>query len=656
METNKNHWGLDVGGIDTSIDPANDFFQYVNGRWMRETQIPEDQVAWGSFFALAHQNICRIKEILDAISRNEEAPHDRGTQKLRDLYATAMDMEKRDRDRVAHLGEQLEAISRITGTEDIAKVCAMLHGIDANPLFTFYTDSDPRESGITALVFSQSGLGLPDREYYLEADKEGTRQQYAAHMQQMFRLLGDDSAAAEHAATSILKIETELAEASWESWRLRDIEAQCNYFSPGGLQDLCPSIRWDDYFRVFDIETPKSIIVSQPSFLVKVNELIVRVPLDAWKSYFRWKLIAAAAPYLSEDFIKERFNFVGKVLYGQKQMKPLWERSVREVNELVGEMVGRQYVARYFPPEAKEKIQELVQYIVATFKNRLERLAWMEETTKREALKKLDAITWKLGYPDLWRDYTMLEIGTDAYVRTVMRIVAFEMKRRFAKIGKEIEKREWRHMAPQTVNACADQGLVEMMFPAGILQWPFFDPDADDAINFGAIGAVIGHELIHHFDDQGSKFNAEGKLKSWWTKEDRITFEKLAHGLVTQFDQYQILGRTVNGKLTLGENIADLGGLHLAFEAYQNLLRDKGTRVSRDGFTPEQRFFIGFAQAERYKMRDELQMQALIADPHPPAQFRINGPLSHTAEFYEAFGVREGNTLYRKPEDRIVIW
>ncbi len=655
MSIGKGSWGFDGGGVDITTSPQDDFFQYANGIWLATTVIPSDEALWGLFSTLARENRERLRIILDELAHASEVPQGGGVQKLGDLYATGMDREKRNEEGIQPLIYDLARISVMRSVADLTPVLARLHLIGGAQLWNSYVDQDPKESAMVSLWLYQGGLGLPDRDYYVIDEKQEIREEYSAHIQRMLGLLGIDEDTAESEASDVIEIEMELAKVSWECARLRDVASQCNYFTVAGLVDLCPLIDWKEYFRILGIDSSRPIIVGQPGFIAKIQALLSHIPFDGLKAYLRWHFISASSRFLSEEFVQENFSFYGKTLTGQQESRPLWERCISFIDAFMGDEIGKLFIEHHFQPEARTKIHELVVHITAVCAERIRNVEWMDDVTKTKALEKLNAITWKLGFPDEWRDYSGLEIiGTDAYAVNVFRAHEYEMRRQFAKVGQPVDRTEWK-ISPQTVNAYANPGLVEMVFPAGILQWPFFDPEADDAINYGGIGMVIAHELLHHFDDQGSQFDSQGNLNNWWQDEDRKVFEKRAASLVEQFNQYELFGKKVNGKLTLGENIADLAGLQIAYAAYQRSQQGKRWRVL-DGFTPEQRFFLGFAQIWRMKMRDELAKNLLIIDPHAPAEFRVNGPLSNTPEFYEAFDVKEGRGMYRPPSARARVW
>lgn len=654
MTTRQGSWGFDLNAIDYNSDPGDDFFRYANGKWIDETEIPDDQISWDMFSILQNKNIARLGAILEELADQNNLADKDEKLKLRNFYRAALDMERRNRDGINFLKPYFERIAAVKASEDFCNILAELQLIGAGPLWSMNIDQNPKDSAMTALFLLQGGLGLLDREYYLAGDKAEIRDKYTKHILNMFTLLGCDTGSAEAKAKTVLAIETELARVSWKRSRLRDIASQCNYFTVEGLEDLTPSINWRKYFAILGVDISQPVIVGQPGFFARAQELLKNIAIDDWKAYFSWQLIDATAYDLDDAFIDEKFDFYGKILSGQKQLRLLWERTAAAIDCLMGEAIGKIYVERHFGSEAQTKIQELVEHIVAAFKERVSALSWMSPETKAKAIEKLHAINWKIGYPKRWRDYSGLNINIDAHILNIARAREFNLRWWLSKVGKPVDRDMWT-MSPPTVNAYANPGLVEMVFPAGILQWPFFDPTADDAVNYGAIGVVIAHELTHHFDDEGSAFGKDGNLSSWWTPEDKAVFEERAGGLVEQFNRYELYGARIDGKLTLGENIADLGGVAIAFNAYQKSLKGKERRVL-DGFTAEQRFFLGYAQMWRAKKRKEAVLQYLIIDTHAPETFRANGPLSNAPEFYKTFNIRETNVMFRPAKERVNIW
>ena len=524
-------------------------------------------------------------------------------------------------------------------------------------MFHFSVDQDEKQSTRYAIQFGQGGLGLPERDYYLgdSDDSKRIRTAYQEHVAKMLELLGDSPKDAAAGAETVLKIETKLAEASRKPVDLRDREAQYNKMNLKELAELVPSVKWNAYWRAVDVQNPEDCIVGQPEFMKRVNELLSSVPLDQWKTYLRWHLIHSTAPYLSEPLEKENFHFFSEVLRGVKEMQPRWKRATNTIDRQMGEALGQLYVEQYFPPAAKKRMDELVKNLMVAYRERIETRDWMSPETKKEALAKLATVMPKIGYPTKWRDYSKLNIGADSYVQNVLRAEAFETARRVSRLHKPVDRDEW-DMTPPTVNAYYNPNLNEIVFPAGILQPPFFDPKVDDAKNYGSIGAVIGHEITHGFDDQGSRSDANGNLRNWWTADDRTHFNAKTDKLVKQYNECNpIEDLHINGKLTLGENLADLGGITIAYAAYQKSLAGKSAPVV-DGFTGAQRFFMGYAIVWRESIRDAELKMMLRTNPHSPDRFRTLVPISNVQAFYDAFNVKPGDKMYRTSDERVEVW
>lgn len=647
--------GVDRAGFDMTVKPGDNFFQYVNGTWIKNNPIPAEYSRWGSFPKLRDDNLVALRGLLDELQTAKTLDAQR--QKLRTLYATAMDEAKLEKQGATPLKEEFARIDAIKSPEDVLAEIARFRAGGTSMLFAFYVSQDEKLSSRYAVHLRQGGLGLPEREYYIGTsdDSKRIREQYREHVAKMFELLGDTAELAKKRADVVLSIETRLAEASRAPVQLRDREANYNLKSVGELAALAPKINWPKYLQAVECRDVSDVIVGQPEFFERVNEMVGSVSPEDWRTYLRWHLIHSKAPYLSSAFENENFRFYSGVLRGVKEMQPRWKRAVMAVDGEMGDALGQLYVEKYFQPAAKKRMDELVQNLMVAYQGRIQSREWMGAETKRQALAKLATVMTKIGYPVKWRDYTDLEIRDDSYVQNVMRAEAFESRYRLGKLGKPVDKTEW-HMTPPTVNAYYNPSMNEIVFPAGILQPPFFDPKADDAVNYGGIGAVIGHEISHGFDDQGSRSDADGNLKNWWTAEDRSNFTAKTDKLVAQYDAcVAVEDLHVNGKLTLGENIADLGGVAIAFAAYQQSLKGK-TAPTIDGFTGPQRFFIGFAQVWRGSIRDADQRLLLRTDPHSPAQFRTLVPLSNIQAFYEAFDVKPSEKMYRAPEARIEVW
>ncbi|HET8575355.1 MAG TPA: M13 family metallopeptidase [Candidatus Paceibacterota bacterium] len=642
--------------LNKAVRPVDDFFAYVNSKWLEGAKIPSSESRWGSFDILREENITRLHEILEEIAKNENLEKGSERRKLRDFYRTGMDEEKIERDGLAPVQEFLDELRQVS-REGLPRILARLHRFGVNAGFLVSVEQDEKESKTMALHLYQGGLGLPDREYYLKdaEESETIREKYRTHLERMFVLLGEKPESAEKSAQAVFELEKKFALASKERVALREIEK--NYFKMTlkELGEIVPEFDCKEYFDEAGIEGTSSVIVGQPDFLTQFSKSLSLVPLQDWRSYFQMRFLESVSGKLPSAFVKEQFDFY-RLLSGAEEIRPRWKRVIAEIDASLGEALGKEYVKKYFSENSKNRVKEMMGFLCEAYRDRIENLEWMTEETKSRALQKLQAIIPKIGYPDVWRDYGKLVIQNDSYVLNHLRARAFEWDREVQKIGKPVDHTEWL-MSPQTVNAYFHPTMQEIAFPAGILQPPFFYADADDAVNYGAVGAVIGHELTHGFDDQGRKFDENGNLNDWWSPEDAERFKQHADVLAGQFDAYEPLpGFFVNGHLTLGENIADLGGLVIAFSAFKKSLEGKERPKKIDGFTPEARFFLAWAKVWRAKCRDEFVKMLLVVDPHSPEKYRVWGPVSNMTEFYETFGMKEGDGLYRKPEDRVKIW
>ena len=648
--------GIDRATFDTSIKPGDDFFTYVNGEWIRQNPIPSEYSRWGAFAKLRDDNLIALREILEGLVKIPDTL-DENRRKLRDFYNTAMDEAAIEKLGAKPLAKTLARIEAIKTTDELLTEVGKLRIDGVGTVFSFYVDQDEKQSERYAVHLDQGGMGLPDRDYYLgkSPDSKRIRDLYRDHVAKMLTLLGDKPDAASAGADTVLKIETRLAEASRTPVELRDREANYNKQTLAELKDSTPNLDWDRYLTAVDVSDLKYVIVGQPEFFKRVNELLDSVSTEDWHTYLRWHLVHNMAPTLSKAFVDENFRFYEQELRGVKEMQPRWKRVIAMIDSELGEALGKLYVEKHFPAEAKQRMDELVKNLMVAYRERIETRDWMGPETKKLALAKLAAVTPKIGYPTKWRDYSDLEVSNDSYAENVMRAEAFESRYRVARLGKPVDRLEW-HMTPPTVNAYYNSSMNEIVFPAGILQPPFFDMNADDAVNYGGIGAVIGHEITHGFDDQGSRSDARGNLVNWWTKEDRERFNAKTDKLVEQYDDCVVFDDLhVNGKLTLGENIADLGGVTIAHAAYQKSLDGKPA-PEIDDFTGEQRFFIGFAQVWRGAVRDAEQRLRIRTDPHSPGQFRTQVPLTNVEAFYKAFDIKPGDASYRKPADRVEVW
>ncbi len=649
--------GFDLKGMDTTANPAQNFYEYAVGNWVKNNPVPDEYSYWGSFTILAENNYKVLKEILEKAAKNKTAKKGSNIQKIGDFFSTGMDSIKIEELGIKPIEKELKKIASIKSRNDLIGAIAWAQKLDGSPVFNIYAAVNAKNSKEYIATLSQSGLGLPDRNYYLKKDKRSveTRKKYVDYVTNTFALLGYSKAEAEKNAKTVMKIETKLAKASMSRVERRDPYKTYNKMSIAKIKRLAPNLNWNNYFTYLGISAPNYINVAQPKFFKAVNKMIKRVPIKDWKVYLTWNFINRSAPYLNSSFEIANFDFYGKYLRGAKIQPERWKRVMRAINTYLGEALGQIYVKKTFPPEAKARAAKIVANLKTAMKSRIENLDWMSEVTKKQALHKLASFTVKIGYPDKWRDYSKLSIDRKSYIGDVLKGRVFAFKRNMNKLGKPVDKTEW-GMTPQTVNAYYSPTKNEIVFPAAILQPPFFNQKADDAINYGAMGAVIGHEITHGFDDQGRKFNADGNLKDWWTKEDGERFDKRAQKIYDQFDSYiPIDSLHINGKLTAGENIADLGGLTVAFTAFKNTEEFKKNE-KLDGFTPTQRFFLGWAQVWENNMRPQALRLRIKTNPHSPGKYRVLGPLSNMPVFWKAFNVKPGDKM-RMPKDKVVkIW
>jgi len=643
-------WGVDLAGMNKSLNPGDSWYDYVNGTWEKNTVIPADKSSWGGAGVLAELSTTRTRDLIQDIAAKPAA---KGTnaQKIGDLYRSYMDEAAIEKAGAEPLKPYLAKIDAIRTQTDLAAAFAQANRTGIGGPIGIGLGQDLKNNSVYVAYVGQSGLGLPDRDYYSEAKFEPIRAKYLTHMANMLRLAGISEPEAR--AQRIFALEKQLAETHWTRVQNRQTEKRYNPMSRDELVKLAPGFDWATYLQGTGFGDQSRLIVSQPSAIEASAKLIAATPIDTWKDYLTLRTIRAAAPMLSKAFVDESFDFGGKTLSGTPQLPERWKRGVATVNGALGEAVGQAYVARYFTPETKAKADELVHNLIRAMDARLANLTWMAPETKAKARAKLAAFTPKIGYPDKWRDYSALEIVPGDLVGNAFRVRAFEYQRQLAKMGKPVDKSEW-FMTPMTVNAYANPTMNEVVFPAAILQPPFFDPYADPAVNYGAIGAVIGHELSHHFDDQGRKYDPAGNLSDWWTPADVERFKAGTDKVVAQYAGYEPLpGSHVNGELTLGENMADLAGLAVAYDAYKLSLKGKPDKVI-DGYTGDQRFFLGYGQVWRTKTREAALQQQLTTDVHSPGQLRPNVVRNFDA-WYKAFNVTSGK-LYLSPEQRIRIW
>lgn len=649
--------GIDVAGMDVSVRPQDDFFRYVNGRWVDDTPIPGDQSTYGTFGILRERAQEAVRAIIEAEGRAQGAPGSM-SQKVGDFYKSYMDEARLESLGVAPLKRELDQIATIADAKDLPGAFARASRVGVRLPFAVNVGADQRNSEQYAVSVSQSGLGMPDRDYYLRNDGRfaETRKSYNTYIARLFALSNQPDP--EGAAARIIALESKIAQLQWDRARNRDRNATYNKMGVAALQASTPHFDWQAYLAALPggaREKVTDVIVRQPDYMKAIDQVIAETPLATWKEYLTYGLISEYADALSAPFADSDFEFSGRVLAGRQQQQPRWRRGVTEVEQALGEPVGRLYIEKHFKPAAKARMDALIKNLLAAFKVGIEELEWMSPETKREAQAKLAKFRVKIAYPDQWRDFSALEIKAGDHVGNLMRFRAFQNDDAWSRLGKPVERWRW-GFTPQTVNASYSPTNNEITFPAGILQPPFFDMDADDAINYGAIGAVIGHEISHGFDDQGRKSDGDGNLRDWWTPEDARKFEERAAKLAAQFESYTPLpGMKINGKLTTGENIGDLSGIAVAYRAYQISLNGKPAPVI-GGFTGDQRFFLGYGQIWRFKSREEALRNQLLTDSHSPGMYRAFVPLTNIDAFYKAFNVIRGDKMYRTPEERVKVW
>jgi predicted metalloendopeptidase len=650
--------GLDLSGYDRSVRPQDDLFRFVNGEWLRRTQIPADRSNYGAFTALDDKAQADLKAIIEeAAGATDRAPGS-DAQKAGDFYLSYMDTARIEALGLTPLRAELERIGRIHDTQALAWHMGYSQRIGVSHPVMLWVAQDEKNTSRYIPILYQHGLSLPDRDYYLKTDEKSValRAKYQAYVTQLLRLAQFENPA--EAAKRILALETRLAGAHWTRVQNRDAVATYNRFTVDAATAAAPGFDWAQFIDGAALELENSggeFVVSQPSFFAGLGTAMREVPLSDWKLYLEYKLINQFAPVLPAAFVDAHFEFYGRTLKGIEEIRPRWKRAVEAIDDTMGEIVGRMYVERHFPPAAKTRMDELVKNLLRAFELSIDELDWMSSATRQAAREKLARFTVKIGYPDKWKDYSGLSVSRYELIGNLLRSAAVEHRRAIGKLGKPVDRTEWL-MTPQTVNAYYYPPMNEIVFPAAILQPPFFNVAADDAVNYGGIGAVIGHEISHGFDDQGRKYDGDGNLRDWWTPEDAERFHQRAAGLAAQYSAYNPIDDLhINGELTLGENIGDLSGLAVAFKAYELSLGGKTPPVI-DGFTGEQRFFMGWSQVWRRKYRDEELRVRLVTDPHSPSEYRANGIVSNIAEFYRAFDLKPGDRLYRPPAERVEIW
>jgi len=646
--------------MNLSARPGDDFFDYVNGAWIKAHPIPANKTRYDSFIEVRDKTEADLRDLIEDVAKNTSADQGTVEQRIGEFYRMGMDVDRIERQGIEPLQGEFELINNISNVSDLQSVSARMLEQGLDPFFYLYADADSKNSRVMLASLFQGGLGLPDRDYYIRQDNESakTREEYVQHVTKMFVLLGDPEDVASRNAQTVMRMETRMANASFTRVENRDPEKTYNKMTMKELEGFAPGVDWRALTSELGYPGIDEFNVMNPSFFKELSSMMGDEKIRDWKTFLRWKLISSSAPYLSSKFENESFDFNSRILNGQEEMDPRSKRVIRTVSAALGEDIGRLYVKEHFAPESKSRMVDLVANLKKAFLVRIHNLDWMESSTKIKALEKLDLMEVKVGYPDRWRDYSGLEIKNDSYVMNVLRASTFELNHGNYGLdwaGKPVDRTQW-YIDPQTVNAISDFNRNTITFPAAILQPPFFNKDADDAVNYGAIGMVIGHEMTHGFDDQGRKYDKFGNMTDWWSKNDEDEFTKRAQMVREEYDRFEVLpGLFVNGNLTLGEDIADFGGLTMAYQAYRMSLESEPEKI--DGFTGDQRFFLGFAQIWRGTLRDEYLRTMVLTNEHPPNKFRVIGAAFNMPEFYQAFpDIKPGDTLYRPEDERPVIW
>jgi putative endopeptidase len=649
--------GFDFSSIDRSVNACQDFNRFANGGWIDRNPVPAAYSRWGRFELLDESNVNVLHEILDGLIAKKKFAN-ANEQKIADFYGSCMDEQTIEAEGIKPLEPELQRIAKISDLLSLEDEIAFLHAHRVPAVFGFGASQDSKDSTTIIAQLVQGGLGLPDRDYYTsdDAKSKATRDEYQKHVARTFELMGDAPDQAAKEAATVMKIETKLAESSSTRIQRRSPEGNYHPMTKGMLIELTPDFDWGRYFRNLNLPEVGKVNVGQPDFFKSADKILKDTPVDDWKSYLRWHVVNAASSTLSSKFVLESFNFNGKYLQGTTEMLPRWRRCVTSTDRALGEALGQLYVAKTFTPAAKERARTMVANLIAALREDLTTLSWMSNDTRQKAIAKLEAYVRKIGYPDKWRDYEALHVNRGAYYNNAVLAGEFDFRRNLSKIGKPVDRTEW-GMTPPTVNAYYNPQFNEIVFPAGILQPPFYDPKADDAFNYGGIGAVIGHEMTHGFDDSGAKYDANGNLVMWWTPDDFKKFTDRTNCVVKQFDSFEVEpGLHQKGQLVVGESVADLGGLTVAFAAYQKSLQGKPRPRDINGFTSEQRFFLGWAQVWAQNIRPEAARLRVATDPHPLGKFRVNGPLSNMPQFAAAYQCKSGDAMVRPPEQRCQIW
>ncbi len=648
---------FNAANMDTTVVPGNDFFEYVNGGWLKINKIPASKSAYGVFSKIQDHNQDILKEIV-AEASDTSTQRDSIQTMVGDFYISGMDTTHIEQLGYMPIKPLLDQIQNMKSRKDVPEMLAELRKQEMGTLYGTDIDQDAKHSDQYAIYINQGGIGLPDRDYYLDksAHFKKIREQYLQHIATMFQLIGVDSVTADKKAHEIMKLETNLAEYSMTRVERRDPDKTYHKMTISELNKLTPEFDWASQLQALGVQDVNNVIVSQPEFVKNMNQVIKTTPLEVWKDYFTWDVLRHTSSYLSKPFEAAHFKFYGTTLQGRKAMEKRWKRVVETIDGNIGMALGQMYVKKAFPPEAKRQVNEMVQHLKEAFREQIKSLDWMSEATKQKALEKLDKYLVQIGYPDKWIDYSSVTIKPEDYLGNVIRASEFDFQRNIHKLGKPVDRNEW-FMTPQTVNAYNNPTMNEVVFPAGILQPPFFDPKAEAALNYGAIGVVIGHEMTHGFDDEGRKYDSDGNLNNWWTKEDQKKFEERAEKVAREYDQFTVLDSLhVNGKLTLGENIADQGGLLLAHNALLKYYQAHGNPGNVDGFTPDQRFYLAYARVWRTKYTSELQSMLIKVDPHSPPKYRVNGNVVNMAPWYKAFDVTPEDSMYVAPDKRALVW
>lgn len=648
---------IDPANLDTTVAPGTDFYQYACGGWIERNPLKPEYSRFATFDQVREKNQQQLRELIEELGTTPQLEGSIGW-KIGTLYSLALDSAKLNSEGMAPVKKRLEAIQALGTKAELSKMVATLQKEGITPYFALFVDADEKNSAMNIVQLYQDGLGMGDRDYYLLDDEasQQMREAYKTYIRQLFTLAGSSPEQAEAAVEAVMKVETGIAGISFGREELRDSQKNYNKLSLADFKAQNDALDWDAYFETLGLGNCRELDAKQLPFYKGLADLLKETSADEQKNYLAFHLLSAAAPYLSDDFVEAGFNFYGKVMSGKQEQQPRWKRAVNSVDASLGEAVGEMYVAKYFPASSKEKMLALVHNLQQALGQRIDSLEWMSDTTKLKAHEKLNAFTVKIGYPDKWRDYSALEIKNDSYLENVLRSNRFDMDYQLAEAGKPVDKTRW-HMNPQTVNAYYNPTTNEICFPAAILQPPFFNPDADDAVNYGAIGVVIGHEMTHGFDDQGRNYDKDGNLVDWWTPSDAARFTERADKLADQYDQILVIDTLhANGRFTLGENIADHGGLLVAHQAYRNSLAGKETPAPIDGFTDDQRFYLGYAALWGQNIRPEEIRRLTKIDPHSLGKWRVNAALKNIDTFYEAFGIQEGDSMYMAPADRVVIW